>query len=88
MKSEHAREFCIMESSANEKWQQMVDMAEADQVAWIKELETAHHMLCTLGLKYAAHLLVAADIKLTAELFRMATTTGDDFDEIEQNDQS
>ena len=83
MKSEHAREFCSMESSANSKWQEVIDMAVEDQDGWIKELEYAHRLLHALGLDYAVLLLIAADIKLTAEMYRMAAGLDDQNDENE-----
>ena len=80
MNTEYAREYCSLESSANDKWQKVVDMADKDQEAWIKELEYAHRMLIALGLKYSAHLLAAADMKVTAEMFRIAAKIGDQND--------
>ena len=65
------REYCKMESSANTSWGDVVDEAKVDTRGWIREMEIALYLLNRHGLGRAMSLFIAADKKVTAELFRI-----------------
>jgi len=70
MTEEHAKKYCQMESRGNTIWSKAVDAATSDQDEWIQQMEMATALLHSCGLNMAALTLLAADQKITAELFR------------------
>ena len=75
MTEEHMKEFCQMESHANSVWSRAIDMADAEQSAWIQQMEMGEALLHKCGLNMAALSLMAADSKITAELYRKEVET-------------
>ena len=77
MSEKYTQEYCTMNSHANTAWQTVMDTAQEDTESWITEMEFAEHLLSAMGMKRAARLLTAADIKVTAELYRIETKIGE-----------